>query len=391
MGSRVFNFDVKPVDGVEVPLMASVVKRYYASKSDESDGENGENGRNDKVDWRHSDLLVSLLAAHPYTLSAEVELVAHQMADSHETSLYSLRPDLIYERWFYPDLLAMIRQTERTILVGSPGIGKSHFQFYYLMRLLKTTHQTEHPTDPLPADIFGSCKPARYVFRLEGEKFTVYDLVELLEYRRVGLSPGEAATFIADAMATYKASNCLYFFEPESTHAAISYAGLHLPILATVSPDIVRYKEFNKNGGAKVFLPTYRLDELQALGAYLLSEKDVKADSELGQAYSSTEIAARFHQFGGIFRHVLPCNMDALTLCRTSQIEAIQCAISSNTYKPANIEIGEGSHYLSKYAVKEIGQTIEHKLPTFNFKAVVYDYVSAHVKEELTAPMRYDE
>ena len=118
-----------------------------------------------------------------------------------------------------------------------------------------------------------------------------------------------------------------------------------------------------------------------------MSNGAVKAGSELGKAYSSTEIAARFHEFGGIFRHVLPCDMDALTLCRTSQINAIRHAINSNTYKPDDIEIGQMSHYLSKYAVKEVGESIKHKLPAFNFKAVVYDYVSAHVKEELTAPI----
>ena len=108
------------------------------------------------LSWKDSTLLHSLLKASPTVVSEELGLVAYQMPDRPATALYSLRPDLIYERWFYPDLLATIRQTEKTILIGSPGIGKSHFQFYYLMRLLRATHETEHQTDSLPADSFGS-------------------------------------------------------------------------------------------------------------------------------------------------------------------------------------------------------------------------------------------
>ena len=70
---------------------------------------------------------------------------------------------------------------------------------------------------------------------------------------------------------------------------------------------------------------------------------------------------------------MLPCNIRALTVCRYGQIQAIREAIKSNTCKPHNIENGEISHYLLKYAAKEVGEPIERKLPTFDFEDVTYE------------------
>ena len=43
-------------------------------------------------------------------------------------------------------------------------------------------------------------------------------------------------------------------------------------IIATCSPDERRYKEFEKNGAIKFYMPCWTLDELQALGAYMDSK-----------------------------------------------------------------------------------------------------------------------
>lgn len=124
-----------------------------------------------------------------------------------------------------------------------------------------------------------------------------------------------------------------YLFEPNKEAIGPDYDELTLPIRASCSPDERRYKEFNKNGGTKVYLPCWAQDELLFAGQVLqdkgLTPKDVD--------YSDKAIKDRYHQFGGIFRHVLPSSADGLEESNNLQNSAFK--IESNRIRVLSISM----------------------------------------------------
>ena len=64
--------------------------------------------------------------------------------------------NIIYSRPNYPSLLEKIRSLKKVILTSNPGIGKSMFQFYYLLRICNPDLLK---TQPLPPDSWGSTEP----------------------------------------------------------------------------------------------------------------------------------------------------------------------------------------------------------------------------------------
>ena len=146
----------------------------------------------------------------------------------------------------------------------------------------------------------------------------------------------------------------LYLMEPGITVAEPFIEGLLIPTLATVvSPNPARYKEFCKNGGIAMYMPVFAFPELLAIGKYLLENEHVP--ELLQSAYSSEQITKRFHQFGGIFRHVLPVSLKYLDMCRSSHSKAISKCNAHALLVSGDVEDVDVSHFIMQYDVERDG------------------------------------
>ena len=77
-----------------------------------------------------------------------------------------------------------------------------------------------------------------------------------------------------------------------------------------------RYHEFNKKGGEMYYMPVWELDELLSVGGHIQSHI---TDEELKQELTPEKIKARYHQFGGIFRYVIPDSLAMIRIAKRNQ------------------------------------------------------------------------
>jgi hypothetical protein len=142
----------------------------------------------------------------------------------------------------------------------------------------------------------------------------------------------------------------LYLFEPGTQKDKEPYfEELDIATLATVSPDRRRYKEFCKNRGIKMYMPVWTKDDLITAGQYLLKNKDVP--NQLEEYYSSDSIAARFNEYNGIFRHVLPIQIEQIHNLTKERKRAIQEADIKSILNVVDLDPLSVSHYLMIYDV----------------------------------------
>ena len=259
----------------------------------------------------------------------------------------SIAPKSLFIRDFYEDFLAAVRAQPRTILLGNPGTSKSFFQYCYLWRMLNTK-----TLGPLPPDYNGNTEPPKVVIRQVGNStVTVYDT-----------SSGEALDLDMLRGSTYKVLSAfdgpdsLYLFEPGGTVAEPFFEGLVIPTLITVSPNILRYKEFKKNGGKIVYMPVYDLDELLGIGAYLRDNGLVPPGMEA--EYTDKEITGRYARYGGAIRLVLPMTAIDIEDNCLEQNEAIRDAdFSGLMYGTIRMNRGITSGHVMQYDVERKGAT----------------------------------
>jgi hypothetical protein len=119
--------------------------------------------------------------------------------------------------------------------------------------------------------------------------------------------------------------------------------------VATVSPNRDRIKEYTKKGALKFYMPTWDLEELKQIGAYLR-----KLPTAL-DLYSETGIEERFISFGGILRYVLPSSQAFLEQAVEDQEQAAKSVdYSTLLAEGATIDSDGGknvSHFLLQYDV----------------------------------------
>ena len=270
-----------PLEGRQLIVKeATFASQFSSTLSPEDDG---------------SKLLVALSNCTEVTVSKSLKMKAVHCGHYLDGNI--IGPDIIFTRDYYEDLLCDIRLQFKCVMIGNPGIGKSQFQMYYLMRIMNPDLFGE-----LPPDYNGCTDSPKIVVQQAGDTMTVYDIENRLAYYLDSASRGLLLCF--DPKLT------LYLFEPAELKQEPFYHGVQSPTLATVSPDSRRYKEFTKNGAIRVYMPTYTCDELLAAGDYLMKQSHFpKAMKDL---YSPVKIAKRHDEFGGIFRHVLPSSVKVL-------------------------------------------------------------------------------
>jgi hypothetical protein len=312
-----------------------------------------------------SNFLESLAKCKVKSISSDVDAIIYDSVDN-DLGVECLGPESLFVRKFYPDLLKEIRKYKRSVLIGNPGIGKSFFQGYYLARIMNPSK-----FGALPPDCYGSTDPPSIVVRQMGARnMTIFDIANRKAVVVQGC-PG-------DVLECFNPQTSLYLMEPESSVLEPHYAGLEIPTLTTVSPMLSRYKEFCKNGGIKLFMPTYELEELLAIAEYLLGCSAVPGD--LVEEYTPEQVTKRFHQFGGIYRHVLPASKALLESVGNEQATAILECDAHALLRSGDVENRDVSHFIMQYKVVKRDGEMAFRKYRLDF---VNDSVYLKIKDKL--------
>ena len=160
-----------------------------------------------------------------------------------------------------------------------------------------------------------------------------------------------------------------YLYEPGRSREEPPYEELLIPIMCSVSPDDVRYKEFQKNDAVKVYMPTWTLNELQAVGEFLYKRNPVQMPLE------PADIAKRFLAVGGIFRHVFASKFSTVLAAQRVAISVLD----PKKFKLNKIEseLEDVSHHVAQYRVVTEGPKA--------FEEANVDLVSDGVREAVEA------
>jgi hypothetical protein len=202
---------------------------------------------------------------------------------------YSLEPELpngrgtIFIHPCYAKLLNEIWKHNRVALIADPGVGKSCFQEYVLLRIVQSASEHFEEIDDPP-----SC-----VIRQVGKDcFQLFLINEAKAFEVESCS--RAFLYLFDP------KECLYLFEPSSDKLTKPFFS-RLKTIATVPPNPRRINEYTKRRAVKMCLPTWGLDELKQIGTYL-----GRSVRECDTGFSEAEVEERFDIFGGILRYVFP-------------------------------------------------------------------------------------
>ncbi len=263
----------------------------------------------------------------------------------------------IYVRSFYERLFNVLLSLRRVALVGNPGLGKSWFQHYCLLRALHPTFVgSGTAAKPLWKPPSNDWVPPECVLRQIGsERFEVY----LVKHRSVWIAtPRSGLNFVE----LFDQNKILYLFEPGSDKDKEPLLLLDPISIATVSPNARRIKEFSKMAAMR-YMPVWTLPELHVVGAHLRGV--FAGDTDMQVLYSVAEIEARFEMFGGILRYVLPVDRDTLQtyfMKRQTGIENVNFHILSKA--GLNIDGAQTniSHHAMHYDVDRTGNFGEFKL-----------------------------
>ena len=301
-------------------------------------------------------LMNGLASCSVSNLSSDVDLITLSESCLPEDTIESAS-QFIYARRFYPELLKNIRKHKRVVLLSNPGTGKSIFQFYYLAKLLNP----QAFKDLLPPDSTGSSEIPEVVIRQVGTHimqiyFVKAKVVHLITTVSVGV------------LYCFDPKTTLYFFEPGESKVEPMWAGTTMSIFSCCSPDEIRYKEFCKNRGLKLYMPLFTISELQSIGKHMRAQPHFPCD--LKSLYSKKGISNSYHHYGGIIRHVLPSSLEYVESIERMKNEAIEEADWLQYMKSPNIENSKISHFIVKYEVCRS-----------TFKLLSYELINEEMKE----------
>jgi len=260
----------------------------------------------------------------------------------------------IFERSFYNDLLKCLYEDRCNILIGNPGTSKSMFQYYYLARLLNPDI-----FDPLPIKSNGSQSIPNVIIIQKGvSRMTINLIKEKESFNIKGIDDR--------LLELFDESTAEYWFEPDSSKTEPFYDGIELPILITVSPNIDRYKEFSKNGAVMSYMPVYELEELLAIGQYMIKNSKGNNLNDFQKYILSDEsIIKKYEEYDGIIRHVFPYvkkQEEEIILLKNQALKEFNYKSFKVTM---NIENSNISHLLAKYVVNKS-----------DFSKVTYQFVN---------------
>ena len=216
--------------------------------------------------------------------------------------------------------------------------------------------------DSLGEDSYKSTDPPEVVIRQVAQShMEVWDLKrgEVLKYQ--GSSLGLLRCF--DPKKTF------YLYEPGRSFEEPHQDELSIPTMCSVSPDRTTYKYFLKKGAVMLYMPTWTLPELKAVGKFALNRSPEQMPLRL------EDIPDRFKTVGGIFRHVFAKDF---AFVKGEQRRAIQ-ELDPKSFLVNDIDRGRAgvSHFVAQYQVETDGDNA--------FRMPPIDFVSEEVRNAVEA------
>ncbi|KAH9248349.1 hypothetical protein BASA81_014023 [Batrachochytrium salamandrivorans] len=252
------------------------------------------------------------------------------------------------------ELFKVARGLKWGVMIGNPGIGKSWFQWVYLLFALRPDIYFKLSGEQqLPPFRYRDAKqwhttrdlPKVILRAIDGGAMTY---VYLLGDRKVFvLGETRAVASLFDFRST------LLLWEPASSRAPISCCELrYAQIFATVSPDTVRYKWLlNQPSGLSCYMPCPSPAELLAMGRFLRERKAGKDKALL----SDEAIKERIRLFGPFIRYALPSSSTTLNMAKGARDTAVMGMNISDLVTVRSIESNKitpaVSHFFLKYEV----------------------------------------
>ena len=219
----------------------------------------------------------------------------------------------------------------------------------------------------------------------ENSTFTFYFMKEKKAFT--------TADFAMKYMDLFHPEKVWWLIEPGNTISPVPKSDT-IPIFATVSPDPIRYKEFAKTAAKKLFMKTYTLNELLAIGRHM---RPHISPVKLQALYTDAEIEKRFEQYGGIIRRVLPADLYDSTEFKRQLETAVSDSGTGNANISSLIHSQWHSDKLStlgsylvqwepivKYRISDLDEpTNEDEIDDINFADYRCKFASPHIYELL--------
>lgn len=285
-------------------------------------------------------ILKGLRTAQEFHLPAEqtdVEsLISGVTLSGVEFNTNSVQPSTLFFRKFYPALLNNLLKSKYSILTGNPGISKSWFHWYILYCVVRG--DVVNGFNPTLIARLVSNRQLVFIFPKFDRVYCTYSVSIGLALLSKNIQPDEA----------------LLLIEPEDSFVEPITIGVQT--ILTCSPDVRRYKEFQKQGAGKYFMPVWKVEELQLVADHIHKNT---TDRFLKDNLTPEGIKYRYYQFGGIFRYVIPVNDRIIKNAKSEQELSLSNTKPADTFiQGTNIEKRDDnkdniSHFLLQYNVDE--------------------------------------
>jgi hypothetical protein len=171
-------------------------------------------------------------------------------------------------------------------------------------------------------------------------------------------------------------------FEPGFSRRE-TYASGFERTLITASPDTSRYKEFLKNKGIPLYMPSWEKNELMALFHYGEKNGWFK-DSKTKDLYSEESVTERIRMFGGIIRHVFIESTNELEGLMSMRDETLNTVDVKKLLEAQSLEDAQISNYIKQYQVYFDKDDFQG---SFSRNRKYLDFVSDEVKKHCLAKL----
>ena len=258
----------------------------------------------------------------------------------------------------YEDIQALWKTdgVNKVVLVGNAGTGKSWYQLYILMWLLK--HSTDYQYD---ADDYD------FVFRQVGHQHYLIDIKDCVVYQVNSLDVG-LLRFLARS---------LYFFEP-GTEKELAPKEVGLPSLATLSPYEKRILEYRKFGTKRLYFWPWSFTKMCAIVEHSGRNLDITPD----------DLYDRYLLYGGIVRHVAAPRLMQTQIKKNLDARLENLDLSILQKKAANVDHDDTGNNVSGFILCYDGKhvALERKSQEgmgIFFKHCVLRYTSTFVEQRV--------
>ena len=218
-------------------------------------------------------------------------------------------------------VFAVIRnRLRKAILLGNPGIGKSWWQWQYLLYSMRPdVYRTL-------VDLFA----LHDAFTFKGDSPSV-----IIRFRAEAKSScTQYYISIVSAQSLHDHERTVVLYEPGfKRDVSVSFEELvKMSMVATVSPDERRYKEFKKNGGVKVYLPCPSKGEILAIDDYI--RKIEAGDGKETFRVSANDVLSRIDELGPFPRYVLTQDEDIFLSFSFDRLDAVDKLGNDAPWRP---------------------------------------------------------